>query len=123
VTQYEQQVTHYEQQISQFESELSLVRQDNQKLKGSLDEYEKRIVMLSMEMERLNSVLKKGSPSKQDANDLKRLAEYENKLAILNQELERLNDTLRIKDNKLKNAETESEQLRRRVEEGAQGFS
>ena len=34
------------------------------------------MTMLSMEIERLNSVLKKGSPSKQEASDLKRLAEY-----------------------------------------------
>jgi uncharacterized small protein (DUF1192 family) len=59
--------------------------------------------MLSMEIERLNSVLKKGSPTKPDPADLKRLAEYENKLAILNQEIERLNDTIRTKDNRLKN--------------------
>lgn len=59
--------------------------------------------MLSMEIERLNSVLKKGSPTKQDPAELKRLAEYENKLAILNQEIERLNDTLRAKENRLKN--------------------
>ena len=59
--------------------------------------------MLSMEIERLNSVLKKGSPTKQDPAELKRIVEYENKLAILNQEIERLTDTLRIKENRLKN--------------------
>lgn len=64
--------------------------------------------MLSMEIDRLNSVLKKGSPSRQRSDDnvdqLKKITEYENKLAILNQEIERLNDGLRSKDVKIKNA-------------------
>jgi predicted nucleic acid-binding Zn-ribbon protein len=64
--QYESRVREYELRISEYESEMSASRQEEQQLRGSLDEYEKRIVMLSMEMERLNSVLKKGSPTKQD---------------------------------------------------------
>lgn len=69
--------------------------------------------MLSQEIDRLNTAIRKGSPSlspsrrSEEQLDPRKVTEYENKLAILSQEIDRLNDNLRTKDNKIKNYEQE----------------
>lgn len=94
--------------IQQSEYEISIKGRENDELRSSLQEYERRIVQLAQENERLNGILKKNpSPTKpvEPAVDYKKIAEYENKLAILNQEIERLSENLRNKSNEGKSYE------------------
>jgi chromosome segregation ATPase len=106
------------QNWGEAESRLTGALQENQSLRTKVEQYESRIVMLSQEIERLNAVIRKTSPSlsparkSQEQLEGRKLTEYENKLSILNQEIDRLNDSLRARDAKIKDYEQELDRRR-----------
>jgi uncharacterized small protein (DUF1192 family) len=54
------------QKLLQYETEINYFKQEHEQYRANLDEYEKRIIMLSQEIERLNLVLKNSpSPTRQ----------------------------------------------------------
>ena len=99
-----------ERNVKQLQSEIGMKEMEMGRMEGKLKEYEERIIGLSREIERLNGLMNRNSPSKNEAV-------LENKIAILNQEIERLTEMNQMKETKIRGMEGELESWRRRGEE------
>ena len=84
-----------ERNVKQLQSEIGMKDMEMGRMEGKLKEYEERIIGLSREIERLNGLMNRNSPSKNEAV-------LENKIAILNQEIERLTEMNQMKETKIR---------------------